>query len=64
MLSYTKNQIKDLNHSSKVLILRQSAEVAANTLQLLFNNAIANSEIPENLKLADVTPVFKKKKTL
>ena len=45
-------------------ILRQSAEVTANTLQLLFNNAISNSEFPENLKLADVTPVFKKKDPL
>ena len=40
---------------------RQSAEVTANTLQLLFNNAISNSEFPENLKLTDVTPVFNKK---
>ena len=33
-------------------------------MQLLFNNAISNSEFPENLKLADVTPVFKKKDPL
>ena len=45
-------------------ILRQSAEVTANTLQLLFNNAISNSVFPENLKLADVTPVFRKKNHL
>ena len=42
-------------------ILRQSAEVTANTLQLLFDNAISKTEFPENLKLSDVTPVFKKK---
>ena len=43
---------------------RQSAEVTANTLQLLFNNAISNKEFSENLKLADVTPVFKEKDPL
>ena len=41
-------------------ILRQSAEVTANILQLLFNNAISNCEFPENLKLTDVRLVFKK----
>ena len=33
-------------------------------MQLFFNIAISNSEFPENLKLADVTPVFKKKDPL
>ena len=68
MLSGIKNEIKGLNpnkgtthNSIPSKILRQSAEVTANTLQLLFNNAISNSEFRENLKLADVTPVFKKK---
>ena len=41
-------------------ILRQSAEVTVNILQLLFNNAISNCEFPENLKLANVRLVFKK----
>ena len=45
-------------------ILWQSAEGTVNTLQLLFNDAILNSEFPENLKLADVTPVFKNKTPL
>ena len=68
MLSDIKNEIKGLNPNKATThnnfppkILRQSAEVTANTLQLLFNNAISNSEFRENLKLADVTPVFKKK---
>ena len=43
---------------------REGAEVTVNTLQLLFNNAISNSEFLENLKLADVTSVFKKKDLL
>ena len=33
-------------------------------MQLLFNNAISNKEFSENLKLADVTPVFKEKDPL
>ena len=41
-------------------MLWQSAEITANNLPLLFNNAKSNSEFPDNLKLADVTPVFKK----
>ena len=71
MLSDIKNKIKGLNPKKATThnnitqkILRQSAEVTANTLQLLFNNAISNSVFPENLKLADVTPVFKKKDPL
>ena len=71
MLSGIKNEIKGLNPNKGTThnnipskILRQSAEVTANTLQLLFNNAISNSVNPENLKLADVTPVFRKKNPL
>ena len=45
-------------------ILRRSAEVTANTLQLLFNNTISNSEFPENLKLVYGVPVFKKRDPL
>ena len=71
MLSDIKNEIKGLNPNKATTqnnippkILRQSAEVTANTLQLLFNKALSNSEFPKNLLLADVTPVFKKKDRL
>ena len=71
MLSDIKNEINGLNPNKATThnnippkILWQSADVTGNTLQLLFNNAISNSEFPENLKLADVTPVFKKKDPL
>ena len=71
MLSDIKNEIKGLNSNKATThnnirpkILRQSAEDTANNLQLLFNNVISISEFPENLKLADVTPVFKKKDPL
>ena len=55
MLPGIKKEIKGLNpnkaatHNNIVPnILRSSSEVTANTLQLLFNNAISNSEFPEN----------------
>ena len=71
ILSDIKNEIKSLNPSKATThnnippkILRQSAEVTGNTLQLLSNNAILNSEFPENLKLADVAAVFKKKRII
>ena len=67
MLSDVKNEIKGLNQNKATThnnippkILWLSAEVTANILQSLFNNTISNRELPENLKLADVTPVFKK----
>ena len=44
-------------------ILGHNVETTANTLQLLFKNALSNSKFPKNLKLADVTPVLKKKDT-
>ena len=68
MLSDIKNEVKGLNPNKVTThnnippkILAQTAEVTANTLQFLFNNAISNSKFSENLKLVDVTPVFKKK---
>ena len=57
-------QIKQQHNNIPPKILRQSAEVTSNTLQLLFNKAISNTEFPEIVKLADVTPVFKKKDPL
>ena len=51
MLSDIKNEIKGLNLNKATThynippkILAQSAEATANTFQLLFNNAISNSE--------------------
>ena len=67
MLSNIKNENKGLNPNKATThnnvppkILQQSAEVTANTLQLLCNKAISRSEFPENWK-SDVTPGFKKK---
>ena len=57
-------QIKQQRNNIPPKILRQSAEVTSNTLQLVFNKAISNTEFLEIVKLADVTPVFKKKDPL
>ena len=69
MLSDITNEIKGVNPNIATTDNnippkkpRQSGEVAANTLELLFKKEISNHEFPENLKSADVTPVFKKTK--
>ena len=65
-----QNDIRSLNtnkattdNNIRPKILGQNVETTANTLQLLFKNALSNSKFPKNLKLADVTPVLKKKDT-
>ena len=45
-------------------ILKESHKVSSNFFQKLVNDAIISGKFPDNLKLADVTPVFKKKKPL
>ena len=42
-------------------ILKLSSDTTAATLQELFNGSLPNCEFPDKLKLADTTPVFKKK---
>ena len=56
MLLDIKKEIKDLNQNKATThdnipqkTLRLSAKVTSDTLQLLFNNTISNSESPENL---------------
>ena len=41
-------------------ILKSSSEATVNVLHRLFNETITRGVFPNNLKLADVTPVFKK----
>ena len=45
-------------------ILKISSEVSADALQRLFNNPLKIGHFPENLKLPDTSPVFKKKNPL
>ena len=48
------------NNSIPSRILKKSSKVLASVLQKLFNDLIEKSEFPQNLKLADITPVYKK----
>ena len=42
-------------------ILKLSADISANIHQNLFNDVLTTGNFPDNMKLADITPVFKKK---
>ena len=41
-------------------MLEKSSKVSASVLHELFNDSIEKSDFPQNLKLADITPVYKK----
>ena len=41
-------------------ISKKSSKVSATVLHKLFNDSIEKSDFPQNLKLADITPVYKK----
>ena len=45
-------------------ILKTYAKVSASVLHKLFNHSIEKSDFPQNLKLADITPVYKKNNPL
>ena len=45
-------------------ILKMSCNTSPETLQNLFNECLITDNFPDNLKLADITPVFKKKDPL
>ena len=53
-----KKAITDYSISPK--ILQKSSKVLASVLHKLFNDSIEKSQFPQNLKLADLTPVYKK----
>ena len=45
-------------------ILKVSCNTSAENLQNLFNECLITGNLPNNLKLADITPIFKKKDPL
>ena len=47
---------------SKMLL--KTSEISAKILHKLFNETVETGDYPENLELADITPVFKKKDPL
>ena len=64
-LSDVVKEINDINKSSSKnsippKMLEISSEATANILQKLLNNSLETGTFPDGLKLADITPVFKK----
>ena len=41
--------------------MKLKADISANVLQNLFNDILSTGNFPDNKKLADIKPVFKKK---
>ena len=48
------------SNSSPPKILKKSSKVSASVLHKLFNDSVEKSDFSQNLKLADITPVYKK----
>ena len=66
-LSNVVKEIKDKSSTKYITppkMLKISSEATANILQKLFNESIQTGKFPGSLKLADITPVFKKKDPL
>ena len=62
-----KNEISELNPSKASTfknippkLLKSQAELVSATLQIIFNNTLEHSTFPDELKLADVSSLFKK----
>ena len=51
-------------NSTPTKIFKLSANISADILQNLFNDILSTGNFPDNMKLADITPVFKKKDPL
>ena len=51
-----KNAITSDSITTK--ILKTSSEISIDALQNLFNDTLKTGNFPDNLKLADITPVF------
>ena len=60
----TKNATTGNNIPSKTLNLKLSADISADILQNHFNDMLSKGNFPDNMKLADITLVFKKKDPL
>ena len=66
-ISEIEKELRDLNSNRATMFgniptktLKQSSKSFSDTLQKLFNDALRNGHFSENLKSADVMPVFKK----
>ena len=66
-MSNTEKELRSLNPNKAYTfknippkILKESRECCSDILQQLFNNTFSNQEFPDELNLADVTPMYKK----
>ena len=66
-MSNLEKELRSLNHNKTYTfknippkILKESRECCSDILQQLFNNTFSNKEFPDELNLADVTPMYKK----
>ena len=51
-----------LLHEIVLKVLKETSDICSPVLQQIWNDEIfKNCQFPENFKLADITPVFKKK---
>ena len=62
-----KNGISEINPSQETpfrsippKLLKSESEIVSETLQIIFNNSIEHSSFPDELKLSDVSTLFKK----
>ena len=62
-----KNGISELNTSKATIfksippkLLKSESEIVSEPLQIIFNNSVEHSSFPDELKLADVSSLFKK----
>ena len=66
-LSDVENEINNLNpkkantfNNIPPKILKENSDLCNNTILRIFNDVIHTAQFPDALKLADITPVFKK----
>ena len=63
-LLYTDPRKATTRNSIPSKTLKLSPDISANVLQNLFNDMLSTGNFPDNMKLADITSVFKKKDPL
>ena len=66
MRELLKNDLKKVTTGNSIpsKTLKPSADIYAEILQNLFDDMLSTGNFPDNIKLADITPVFKKKDPL
>ena len=67
-ISDAENEISNINHKKATTsnsippkVLKLASDSTIESLTKIFNKVLQTGKFPENLKLADITPIFKKK---